>query len=150
VRVPPEWVDYNGHAHESRCLQAFGDWSDALMRYIGIDAAYLNAGGSYYTVKTHLSHLREASAGELLHVTTQVLGFDAKRLHVFHELYRSGEDVLLATAEQMFLHVDTAEARASPADPEIIDRIAEIAAAHAALPWPERVGRAIRVPQTRR
>jgi acyl-CoA thioesterase FadM len=149
LRVQPEWVDYNGHMHESRYLQAFGDSSDALFRYIGIDAAYLEAGGSYYTVETHLSHLREASASELLHVTTQVLGFDAKRLHVFHELYRSGEDAPLATAEQMFLHVESAEARASPARPEILDRIAEIAAAHAALPWPERAGRAIRVPETR-
>jgi carnitine 3-dehydrogenase len=146
LRVPPEWVDYNGHVHESRYLQAFGDSSDALFRYVGIDAAYLDAAGSYYTVETHLSLLREASAGELLHVTTQILGFDDKRLHVFHELYRSGEEVPLATAEQMFVHVDSAEARASPADPEILDRIAKIAAVHAALPSPERAGRAIRVP----
>jgi carnitine 3-dehydrogenase len=146
ARVRPDWVDYNGHAHESRYLQVFGDSSDALLRYIGIDADYLNNGGSYYTVETHLSFVREASAGEALHVTTQVLGYDDKRLHLFHELYRSGEDILLATAEQMFLHVDTAEGRASPADPEILDRIGRIAAAHAALPMPERAGRAIRAP----
>jgi hypothetical protein len=41
ARVLPEWVDYNGHAHESRYLQAFGDASDALLRHLGIDAAYL-------------------------------------------------------------------------------------------------------------
>jgi carnitine 3-dehydrogenase / betainyl-CoA thioesterase len=146
VRVPPEWIDYNGHAHESRYLQVFGDSTDALLRYVGVDAAYLDGGGSYYTVETHLSFMREASAGESLHVTTQVLGFDDKRLHVFHELYRSGEDILLATAEQLFLHVDTVEGRASPADREILDRIARIATAHAALPRPERAGRAIRAP----
>jgi carnitine 3-dehydrogenase / betainyl-CoA thioesterase len=146
VRVPPEWVDYNGHAHESRYLQAFGDSSDALLRYVGIDAAYLDAGGSYYTVETHLSHLRAAVAGELLHVTTQVLGYDDKRLHIFHELHRSGEDAPLATAEQMLLHVDTTEGRASPAAPEILGRIARIATAHAALARPERAGRAIRMP----
>ena len=28
--VAPDWVDYNGHAHESRYLQVFGDASDAL------------------------------------------------------------------------------------------------------------------------
>jgi carnitine 3-dehydrogenase len=146
VRVLPEWVDYNGHAHESRYLQAFGDSSDALLRYVGIDAAYLDAGGSYYTVETHLSHLRAAVAGELLHVTTQVLGYDDKRLHIFHELHRSGEDAPLATAEQMLLHVDTTEGRASPAAPEILGRIARIATAHAALARPERAGRAIRMP----
>ncbi len=41
ARVRPEWVDYNGHAHESSYLQVFGDASDALYAYLGIDAAYL-------------------------------------------------------------------------------------------------------------
>jgi carnitine 3-dehydrogenase len=149
ARVQPDWVDYNGHAHESRYLQVFGDASDALLRYIGIDAAYLAAGASYYTVETHLSHLREASAGDRLHVTTQVLGFDEKRLHLFHELYRSGDDVLLAAAEQMFLHVNTNERRARPAPPEILARIAKLAAGHMALPPPERAGRSIGIPADR-
>jgi carnitine 3-dehydrogenase len=147
VRVLPEWVDYNGHAHESRFLQVFGDASDALFRYVGIDSAYLAAGGSYYTVETHLSHLREAYAGEHLHVTTRVLGFDEKRLHLFHELYRSRDDVLLATAEQMLLHVDTTEGRARPAQPEVLARVAKLAAVHAALPTPKRAGRAIGIPE---
>jgi carnitine 3-dehydrogenase len=150
ARVLPEWVDYNGHAHESRYLQVFGDASDALLRYIGIDAAYVAAGGSYYTVETHLSHLREASAGEHLHVTTQVLGLDDKRLHLFHELYRSGDDVLLATAEQMFIHVDTTEGRACPARADILAQLAKLAAAHAALPTPERAGRAVGIPAAAR
>jgi carnitine 3-dehydrogenase len=148
ARVLPEWVDYNGHAHESRYLQVFGDATDALLRYLGIDAAYLVGGGSYYTVETHLSHLREASAGDRLDVTTQVLGFDEKRLHVFHELHRSGEDGLVATAEQMLLHVDTSAGRVHPARPEIVARLAKLAAAHAALPKPEHAGRAIGIPAT--
>src|SRR5215207_1321652 len=143
ARVLAEWVDYNGHAHESRYLQVFGDTTDALLGYVGVEAAYLAAGGSYYTVETHLSHLGEASAGDSLDVTTRVLGFDDKRLHLFHELHRSGDDVLLATAEQMLLHVDTRAGRARPARPEILPRIATLAAAHAVLPKPERAGRAI-------
>jgi carnitine 3-dehydrogenase len=149
ARVLSEWVDYNGHAHESRYLQVFGDATDALLRYLGVDAAYLAAGGSYYTAETHLSHVREASAGDSLDVTTHVLGFDDKRLHVFHELHRSGDDVLLATAEQMLLHVDTTAGRAQPAAPEILTRIAKLAAAHAVLPRPERAGRAIGIPVPR-
>jgi carnitine 3-dehydrogenase len=146
ARVLAEWVDYNGHAHESRYLQVFGDATDALLGYVGVDAAYLAAGGSYYTVETHLSHLGEATAGDGLDVTTQVLDFDEKRLHVFHELHRSGDGVLLATAEQMLLHVDTTGGRAHPARPEILTRIAKLAAAHGVLPKPERAGRAIGIP----
>ena len=51
AQVVPDWVDYNGHAHESRYLQVFGDASDALFAYLGIDADYLT-GGSYFTVET--------------------------------------------------------------------------------------------------
>jgi hypothetical protein len=43
----------------------------------------------------------------------------------------------------MFVHVDTAEGRARPAQPVVLARIAKLATAHAALPRPERAGRAI-------
>src|SRR5919108_2918947 len=141
--VAPEWIDYNGHAHESRYLQVFGDTTDALLRRIGLDVA---AGGSYYTVETHLSHLGQARAEERLHTTTQLLGHDEKRLHVFHSLYRTDDGALLATAEQMLLHVDTATERVAPAAPELLARIERIARAHAALPRPERAGRAVTPP----
>jgi carnitine 3-dehydrogenase len=142
LRVPADWLDYNGHAHESRYLLAFGDATDALLRRLGIDDAYLAAGGSYYTVETHLSHLREASAGDVLDVATQVMGHDAKRLHLFHRLTRD-DGVEVATAEQMLLHVDTAEGHAAPARADVLERLAGLTAAHAALPRPDRAGRRI-------
>jgi carnitine 3-dehydrogenase len=148
ARVLPEWVDYNGHAHESRYLQVFGDATDALLRYVGVDGAYLDSGASYYTVETHLSFLREAGAGDPLHVTTQVLGADGKRLHVFHELHRPTDAALLATAEMMLLHVDTAAGRAAQARPPVLARVERIAAAHAALPVPQRAGRAVGAQRT--
>jgi carnitine 3-dehydrogenase len=139
--VPPEWVDYNGHAHESRYLQVFGDTTDALLRAIGVDGEYVARRGSYYTVETHLSHLGQAHAGDELRTTTQVLAHDAKRLHVFHALYR--DEDLVATAEQMLLHVDAQTGRAGPAAEDVLARVAAIAEGHAGLPSPERAGRAI-------
>ena len=142
--VAPEWIDYNGHAHESRYLQVFGDTTDALLRHIGLD---LDRGSSYFTVETHLSHLGQARAEERLHTTTQILGHDEKRLHLFHSLHRTADDALLATAEQMLLHVDTESDRVRPASPELLDRVGRIAEAHAALPRPERAGRAVGTPR---
>ncbi len=138
--VAPEWIDYNGHAHESRYLQVFGDTTDALLRHLGLA---LDGGDVYFTVETHLSHLGQARADERLHTTTQVLGHDEKRLHVFHALHRTSDGALLATAEQMLLHVEAASGRAAPAPAPVLERVARIAAAHAALPRPERAGRAI-------
>ena len=50
--------------NEARYLQAFADATDAFLRLIGVDAGYLAAGGSYFTVETHIRHLGEARAGE--------------------------------------------------------------------------------------
>ncbi|HET6850345.1 MAG TPA: carnitine 3-dehydrogenase [Gaiellales bacterium] len=143
ARVLPEWVDYNGHAHESRYLQVFGDATDGVLQRLGVDAEYLEGGHSFYTVETHLSHLREVSAGEELQVTTQVLDEDGKRVHVFHEMRRDGE--VVATAEQMLLHVDTGAGRVVEASGAVAERARELATAHAGLPRPERAGRAIGV-----
>jgi carnitine 3-dehydrogenase len=141
--VPPEWVDYNGHVHESRYLQLFADATDALLSEIGVDSGYLAGGGSFFTVETHLSHLRQLEAGDRVQVTTQVLDSDEKRLHLFHVLLRDGEPDPVATAEQMLLHVDTATGRAAPSREPVCDRVAELTRRHASLPRPERAGRSV-------
>jgi carnitine 3-dehydrogenase len=143
--VSPEWVDYNGHVHESRYLELFADATDALLGTIGVDSGYLAGGGSYFTVETHLSHLRQLEAGDRVYVTTQVVDSDEKRLHVFHVLLRDGESDPLATAEQMLLHVDTGSGRAAPSREPVRARVAEVTRLHAALPRPERAGRSIGV-----
>jgi carnitine 3-dehydrogenase / betainyl-CoA thioesterase len=143
ARVPADWIDYNGHVHESRYLQAFADATDALLASIGIDAEYLASGGSYFTVETHLSHLRQLEAGDAVTVTTQVLAADEKRLHLFHVLLRDGEPAPVATAEQMLLHVDTASGRAAPAGARVLQRVTRLRDEHAGLPRPDRAGRSI-------
>ena len=55
-----------------------------------------------------------------------------------------GDDALLATAEQMLLHVDASTRRAAPAPPEVLERVAaDRRRATRGLPRPERAGRAI-------
>jgi hypothetical protein len=72
-----------------------------------------------------------------------VLGHDAKRLHLFHELHRSDDDALIATGEHMLLHVDASAGRAAPARTDVLARLAEIAAAQTGVPAPEGAGRRI-------
>jgi len=143
ARVPAAWIDYNGHVHESRYLQLFADATDALLAAVGLDAGYLAGGASYFTVETHLSHLRQLEAGDAVGVTTQVLAADEKRLHVFHVLCRDGDDDPVATAEQMLLHVDTHSGRAAPARDGVLERVLRLRDEHAALPRPDRAGRSV-------
>jgi carnitine 3-dehydrogenase len=141
--VQPDWVDYNGHMSESRFLQVFGDASDVLFRIIGVDDAYRARGLSYYTVETHMLNLKEVAGLEPVYVTTRILDADEKRLHLFHSLHHGRSDEVLASGEQMLLHVDTAAQRACQAAPDVLAKVEEIKAAQAALPRPAQAGRAI-------
>lgn len=145
-RVEPGWVDYNGHMTESRYLQLFSDASDAIMAHVGADAAYVAGGFSFYTAETHIMHKREVKEGEAVYATTQLLGADDKRLHLFHALYRTRDDTLLASAEQMLLHVDMKANRACPAQPAVRANVMRLAQAQAGLPKPTDAGRRIAMP----
>lgn len=160
--VKPHWVDYNHHMSESCYLQAFGDASDALFRYLGIHGEYHARGFSYYTVETHLNFLREIGVNQPFHITTQLLGGDPKRLHLFHTMYAGAaptattadgepattDSAVLATAEQMLLHVNTTESRACDVEPPILTRLNRILTAHRDLPRPPQAGRSIQTSQT--
>ncbi len=142
-RVAAEWIDYNGHMTESRYLQCFAEASDTLLRRIGVDGAYLAAGRSFYTVETHLMHRGQAKLDDALGVDSQVLATDAKRLHVFHVLTRTADGTVVASAEQMLVHVDTQAGRAVAAEGRVLDALHDLAQAHADLPRPTEAGRAI-------
>ena len=68
---------------------------------------------------------------------------DDKRVHVFQRMHRGRDDKQIATAEQMYLHVDTAAAKAAPADSKVRAKLEAIRDAHAGLPPPTEAGRAI-------
>lgn len=144
TRVKEEWVDYNGHLSEWAYLLVFGDNSDAFFRFIGVNDAYRAGGRSLYTAETHLRHVGEAKLREGLTLTLQVLGFDAKRLHLLHQMYRGTE--CAATAEQLLLHVDRRAGRVVPFSAQLAARLESIASAHAQLGVPAFVGRTIRAP----
>jgi acyl-CoA thioester hydrolase len=144
-RVENAWVDYNGHMSESCYLLVFGDQSDALFRLIGIDEGYRAAGHSLYTVQTMLFNLAEAHLGDRLDLSLQLIDADDKRLHIFHAMHNAETGELLATAEQMLVHVDMAAGKSCQMPPELHRRVAAIQDAHSALPLPPQAGRAIAI-----
>ncbi len=135
------WIDYNGHMTEYRYAQVFSDTCDRLLLEIGMDADYVASGYSYYTVESHIMNTGEASVNEPLYTTSQIVHADAKRLHVFHRIHAVAEDRLLATAEQMYLHVNRETGRVCEASEELQANIRALANAHADLPRPDAVGR---------
>jgi carnitine 3-dehydrogenase len=139
--APQEWMDYNDHMSESCYLLAFGDSADAFFRFLGIDEAYRAGGHSLYTSETHLCHRQEVALGEPLEMTLQLVDHDRRRLHVYHAMRHGESGDLLADAEQLLVHVDTAAGRSADLPGHLLARLGSISAAHAALPRPDLVGR---------
>ncbi|WP_375688604.1 carnitine 3-dehydrogenase [Pseudooceanicola sp. LIPI14-2-Ac024] len=142
-RVPGDWLDYNGHMTEFRYLQVFGDATDAFLGHIGMDAAYRAPGRSVYTVESHIRHLSETKAGTKLSVRTTVLGHDAKRIRLHHEMV-DDEGNVQATGEHMLVHVDTSAGKASPMQAPLTDRLSALSPGQRGLVAPDHAGRPIR------
>jgi carnitine 3-dehydrogenase len=131
---------------EAAYLTAAGWASDRMFRYIGDDEAYRAAGNSFYTVETHILYMQEVAVHEPLRITTQILGVDAKRVHLVHDMRHGDTDVQLAVVEQMLVHVDMNAGRSAPILPHVAAALTAIAAAHAHLPVPPQVGSVMRLP----
>src|SRR5258708_22639650 len=97
-----------------RYAQVFGDAMDALYRRVGVDEAYRATGRMFYTVESHVMHYAEVRVAEPIQTTTRIVGLDDKRLHVHHQMHRGRDRGLLATGEQLPLHVPTTAPRPPP------------------------------------
>ena len=142
-QVRPEWIDYNGHMTDSRYQQVFGDAMDTLYRRVGIDEAYRAAGHMFYTVESHNTFQAELKVNDAYSVSSRILSLDNKRLRVFHTLYRSRDQLLVATGEQLHLHVAVQAGKSAPIPGEVFERLDRLRAAHAAEPEPRQAGRHI-------
>ncbi len=141
--VPPEWIDYNGHMMDAYYFVAFTEATEAFLDRVGLGAAYqARTGSGIYTAESHLCFITSVTEGITLAYQTQLLGHDAKRLHVFHQMTTA--DALAATCELMFLHVS--QDRVTPMPGEAAAAVAALAVAHAPVPRPDRAGRRIAMP----
>ena len=146
-RVQPEWIDYNGHMNVAYYVLAFDHATDAFFDFIGLDEDYrTTTGNSTFAVEAHVTYQREVAEGDELRFTTQLLGFDEKRIHFFHNMYHADEGFLAATAEWLSLHIDMGRRRVAPIPTAIAARLAEIHESHESLHVPAEVGRVIRKP----
>ena len=142
--VLDEWIDYNGHMSEGFYGVVFGKASDEYLTRMGFDEHYRAAGGSFYTVETHIRFIDELAPDTRLAVDTTVAGADSKRVHLFHELRRAEDGALAATQESLMLHVDTRIDRVAPMGASLYAVLRADADAHAGLLPEGATGQAIR------
>lgn len=140
-RVVPEWIDYNGHMNLAYYVLVFDHATDQFLDYIGLDSDFrAHHEGSTFTGELHLNYEKEAREGDLVYVSTQLLGYDEKRIHYFHQMYDSRDDSLIATNELLSLYMDMRIRRVGLMPGKIIEMLAAIQDAHKCLPVPAQVG----------
>ncbi len=140
--VPAEWLDYNGHMNVAYYMLAFDRATDVLFDYVGTGAAHIEAANqSMFALESHVTYRRELRLGDGLRVESRLLGFDDKRMHFFHRMYRADDGELAATCELLGMHIDMERRRSAPFPPAVHERLAAVRQAHAALPPAPEVGR---------
>ncbi|BAW20899.1 MULTISPECIES: thioesterase family protein [Pseudomonas] len=145
--VQEDWVDYNGHLRDAFYLLIFSYATDALMERIGLDAdSRGQSGNSLFTLEAHINYLHEVKLGAEVWVQTQIIGFDRKRLHVYHSLHRAGFDEVLAASEQMLLHVDLAGPKSAPFNEQSAQLLQNLADSQRDLPAAQFIGRVLQLP----
>ena len=147
MRVEPQWIDYNGHLNMAYYNVLLDRAVDEVYELLGVGAEYLkNHKHSTFTAEVHVRYVRELKEGDPVRVTFQLLGYDAKRVHYFEQLFHATEGWVSATAENMTLHVNMTTKKVAPFPASIMRTLARMMAAPAQLPRPETAGRRIAMP----
>jgi acyl-CoA thioester hydrolase len=117
---------------------------DKAFTDLGIGWDYTQKGeGSTFTAEVHVCYLDELKEGEPVRITYQLLDWDAKRIHIFGNMYHAEKGYLAATSEQMCVHVDMKTRRVSPFPEAAQEKIGAMMEAHRNIARPEQAGRVI-------
>jgi acyl-CoA thioester hydrolase len=142
--VRPEWIDENQHLNMGFYVVVFDFATDAWLDSIGIDGEHKRTQKvTTFTLEAHVNYLREVRRGDPLRFTTQLLGFDEKRIHYVHCMHHADAGFIAATNELMSLHVSAVTRRAAPMASGVQQCLRELLPLHAALEPPPQVGRRI-------
>ena len=140
--VLPDWLDWNDHMNVAYYVLAFDKATDALFRFVGVAEAYIDERHlTMFAVECHVTYSRELRGGDPIRITTQLLGYDAKKMHFVHHMYHIDDGYLAAASEWMAVHIDMEARRSAEFPDDITRRLGDIRDAHAALPVPPEVGR---------
>ena len=73
--------------------------------------------------------------------TTQLLERDAKKVHLYHEMFHAEQGYLAATNEVIAMNINYATRRSAPWPAPVAERLEMLWQTHAVLPRPPKAGR---------
>jgi acyl-CoA thioesterase FadM len=127
ITLDKAWFDYNGHLTDWAYVRVLSDLNEAVIDRLDLGAQYLaRTGHSIYTVDTHIRYLAEVRDAQQLRARTRITDVTGKTLRLVTDLVRD-DDVIAASAESTYVHVDHSTGRAAAFDQITAARIAAIA-----------------------
>ena len=142
--VKPEWQDANGHMNMGHYTSAFDLGSCSMFDDIGLGWGYTESGeGSIFTASASIDYRRELLADAPLEMTTLLIAYDRRRIHIYQEMFHREARYLAAQAEFMFVHVSLESRRMTPVPDFASQRLAQIMTVHSQTPRPAFLGRAV-------
>jgi acyl-CoA thioester hydrolase len=143
IAMEKEWIDYNGHLNMAYYNVVFDRGGDEFLAELGFGPKYAAERKlTIYTAEVHICYVQEIHLDHIVTVTSQLIDFDAKRLHTYNEIVHQ-DGWVAATAEVMSLHVDMNGPKVVPFPDDILPTLDCYKQAHSKLPIPARVGRSI-------
>ena len=150
MRIEPQWIDYNDHLNVAYYNVLFDRAVDELYELLGLGPDYLKRHKhSTMVAEAHVRYLREVGLSDPVRVSVQLLGYDAKRIHLFEQLLHATEGWVSATSESMTLHVDMTAKKVAPFPDTVMRALARMTEAHSKLPRPDSAGRRVAMPEKR-
>lgn len=144
VAVEEEWIDYNGHMTEWQYYKTLADAGENFLRAMGFTEEYRLQGYSFFSVEGHQRNLKECRTGTPLSVYTEMIGFDAVRLHIYQYIVDKKRNIVVATGEHMMVHVDTTRRSATPVNAYMESCLGKALAKWGALKAPKGLTASIR------
>jgi acyl-CoA thioester hydrolase len=110
ARIESSWIDYNGHLRDAYYGLVASYAIDDVMDHLGLDAAYRDSTQcTLYTLEMHVHYLHEVKGSDDLGVSSLILDFDRKRIHIGCRFTCSRVAEPVAIADMMLLHVRQGE-----------------------------------------
>jgi len=135
ARVIPDWVDGNGHMNMAYYMVAFDKASDVFFEQLGLSWPYTEHKlGMLFVLEAHINYEQELCEGEPIRVTSQIVDWNRKLMHLFHTMLHGEQRYTVATCEVMMLHVDYQSRKSEPWPEACIERLTAMADAHRSLP----------------
>lgn len=137
LTIPETYVDANGHMNIRWYIAIFDDAGDALHERLGLTREFHQHHRSgTMDLEHHTSFLSEVLPGDHVSVYARMVAYSTKLAHYLMFMVNEKHGKLAAVFECVNAFVDLRARKTAPYPPEIVRKIAAVAADHNRLDWP--------------